>query len=389
VVLATGECYRQKIEALGIGFRAVRPDCSWVADPVVIRRMTHPRWGTIRAVRSQLLSLRESYEDTLIAAEGIDLLVGNMAAYATGIVAEKKRIPWVSAIHIPTGLFSAYDPPLIPGFPQFSKSLRGLGPKFWGPFGRSINRLASVLARPWHDLRSEIGLPPARGFNPLTESHSPLLHLALFSKWLADKQIDWPAQSVVTGFPWFDADGDAELPAMLARFLDEGEPPLVFTLGTAVVADAGPFYHHSAAAAKLLGRRAVLIAKNVRVLPAELPKGVIAFDYAPFSLLFPRAAAIIHHGGIGTTGQAMRSGRPSLIMPCAWDQPDNAERAARLGIARTIPRSRYEPRRAAAELRLLLDDPTYSLKATEIATNMRQEDGIKAACDAIELVLKR
>ena len=58
----------------------------------------------------------------------------------------------------------------------------------------------------------------------------------------------------------------------------------------------------------------------------ELPKGVVAFDYAPFSLLFPRAAAIVHHGGIGTTGQAMRSGRPSLVMPCAWDQPDNAER---------------------------------------------------------------
>ena len=84
-------------------------------------------------------SLRESYEDTLAAAEGIDLLVGNMAAYATGIVAEKKGMPWVSAMHIPTGFFSAYDPPLIPGFPGFSKGLRCLGPKFWGPFGRSVN----------------------------------------------------------------------------------------------------------------------------------------------------------------------------------------------------------------------------------------------------------
>jgi len=380
-ILATGECYRRKIEALGIGFRAVRPDCAWVADPVVMRRLAHPRWGMIRAVQVPLMSLRESYEDTLAAAEGTDLLVGNMATYATGIVAEKKGLPWVSAMHSPTLFFSAYDPPLIPGFPEFSKGLRGLGPYFWGPFGRSINWVARVLARPWHLLRKEIGLPPARGFNPLTESHSPVMHLALFSKWLADKQIDWPAQTIVTGFPWFDADGDAGLPQELIRFLDDGEPPLVFTLGTAVVADAGQFYHHSAAAAKLLGRRAVLLAKNPRVL---LPEGVVAFDYAPFSQLFPRAAAIVHHGGIGTTGLVMRAGRPSLVMPCAWDQPDNAERAARLGIARTIARNRYDPQGVAAELRLLLENRAYSQRADEIATKVRQEDGVKAACDALE-----
>ncbi len=383
-IVATGECYRRKIEALGLGFRALRPDCAWVTDPVVMRRLTHPRWGIIRVAKWHLMSLRESYEDTLAAAEGTDLLVSNMAAYATGIVAEKKGMPWVSAIHIPTGLFSAYDPPLIPGFPGFSKRLRGLGPYFWGPFGRSLNRMMTGLARPWHVLRKEVGLPPARGFNPLTESYSPVLHLALWSKWLAGKQSDWPAQTIVTGFPWFDAEDDAGLPHNLAAFLDDGEPPLVFTLGTAVVADAGQFYHQSAAAAKLMGRRAVLLVKNPRVLLRELPEGVVAFDYAPFSLLFPRAAAIVHHGGIGTTAQAMRSGRPSLVMPFAWDQPDNAERAARLGIARTIARNRYEPDRVSAELRHLLEDPAYSRRASEIATKVRQEDGVKAACDAIE-----
>jgi UDP:flavonoid glycosyltransferase YjiC (YdhE family) len=354
-----------------------------------MRRLTHPRWGIIRAVQVPLKSLRESYDDTLAAAEGTDLIVSNMAAYATGIVAEKKGMPWVSAMHIPTGLFSAYDPPLIPGFPGFSKGLRGLGPKFWGPFGRSVNRVMTVLARPWHRLRKEVGLPRTRGFNPLTESYSPVMHLALFSKWLADKQLDWPAQTIVTGFPWFDAEAGAGLPPKLASFLDEGEPPLVFTLGTAVVADAGPFYHKSAAVAERMGRRAILLVKNPRVLLPELPEGIVAFDYAPFSLLFPRAAAIVHHGGIGTTGQAMRSGRPSLIMPCAWDQPDNAERAARLGIARTITRNRYDPHRVSAELRILLDDPAYSHRAAEVATKVRQEEGVNAACDAIESLFRR
>jgi UDP:flavonoid glycosyltransferase YjiC (YdhE family) len=339
-------------------------------------------------VKVPLRSLRESYEDTLAAAEGIDLLLGNLAAYVTGIVAEKKGIPWISAMHMPTGFFSAYDPPLIPGFPEFSIRLRGLGPNFWGPLGRSINWAMRWLARPWHRLRKEIGLAPARALNPLTESYSPLLHLALFSKWLADKQRDWPAQTIVTGFPWFDADEGTQFPQELARFLDDGEPPLVFTLGSAVVADPGRFYHHSVTAVKQLGRRAVLLVKNSQILEAKLPKGVVAFDYAPFSFLLPRAAAIVHHGGIGTTGHAMRSGRPSLIMPCTWDQPDNAVRAARLGIARTISRNHYEPHGVSRELRLILDDPAYSQRASEIATKIRQEDGVKSACDVIESLIQ-
>jgi hypothetical protein len=186
-------------------------------------------------------------------------------------------------------------------------------------------------------LRQEIGLPAVGGINPLTDWCSPQLHLALFSKQLLDKQPDWPGQTVVTGFPWFDQGGRAGMSVELSRFLDDGPPPIVFTLGTAVVTDARTFYETSARAASLLGRRAVLILKDPRNRPRTLPDGVAACDHAPFSALFPRAAAIVHHGGIGTTGLAMRFGRPMLVMPCAWDQPDNAERAARLSISRTIP----------------------------------------------------
>jgi UDP:flavonoid glycosyltransferase YjiC (YdhE family) len=389
VTVGTGECYRRKIEALGIGFHALRPDCAWVADPAAVRWFAHPRWGLLRALQDVLNNLRESYEDTLAAADGADLFVGNLATFGTRLVAEHKFIPWVSAMHIPVMFFSAYDPPLVPGFPGLSRRLRSLGPRAYGSLGRSINWLAGGLAGPWHRLRREIGLAPARGPNPLTEGYSPSLHLALFSRWLADKQVDWPAQTIVTGFPWFDPDGDAELPSNLARFLDEGEPPIVFTLGTVVVADAGSFYHHSIAAAQLLGRRAVLIAKNPGDLPSELPKGIIAVDYAPFSLLLRRAAAIVHHGGVGTLAEAMRSGRPSLIMPCAWDQPDNADRATRLGIALTIGRNRYDPQRVADKLRLLLENPSFIQRASEIATMMRQEDGVSAACNAIEAVAAR
>src|SRR5206468_12856667 len=118
---------------------------------------------------------------------------------------------------------------------------------------------------------------------------------------------------------------------------------------------------------------------------AAVPDGVTACHYAPSSELFPRAAAIVHHGGIGTTGLAMHSGRPMLVMPCAWDQPDNAERVARLGIARTISRRHYRPARVAAELRRLLDDPRYARRAAEVGRQVRQAGGVRNACDALEL----
>ena len=388
VVVATGQCYRDKIKALGLGFAAVRPDSDWVTDPEMMRRYSHPRWGLIRVLQIQLRSSREAYDDTLAAMEGADLLVSMLAAYSARLVVEKTGVAWASALHIPMGLFSAYDPPLLPGLPGISMKLRFLGPTFWGPLGLLLNwGCGRLLARPWHRLRKEIGLPPAADLNPLTQGHSPKLHLALFSKRLVDKQPDWPPQTVVTGFPWFDQPGRTGLPPLLARFLDAGPPPIVFTLGTALASDPWTFYETSARAARALGRRAVLILMNSRNRPQSLPEGVVAFDYAPFSELFPRAAAVVHHGGIGITGLAMHSGCPSLVMPCAWDQPDNAERAARLGIARTIARHRYTPARVAAELHQLLDDPAYARRAKAVAEQVRQEDGVKTACQALSALL--
>ncbi len=387
VVVATGNCYRDKIEALGLGFAPVRPDSDWVADPEMMRRYSHPRWGLIRVAQWQLRSLREAYEDTLAAAAGADLLVGNLAAYAARLVAEKTGVAWASAMHIPLLFASAYDPPVLPGLPAVSKKLRCLGPNFWGPLSLFLRYGMRWLARPWHRVRKDIGLPPAADLNPLTDGRSPRLHLALFSKRLMDKQPDWSPQTVVTGFPWYDPPGSTGLPPMLARFLDAGPRPIVFTLGTALATDPGKFYETSARAARGLGRRAVLILMNPCNRPPSLPEGVVAFDYAPFSELLPRGAAVVHHGGIGTTGLAMRAGCPMLVMPCAWDQPDNAERAARLGVARTIPPHLYTPARVTAELHRLLDDPAYARRASAVGAQVRQEDGVRVACDALSGLL--
>jgi UDP:flavonoid glycosyltransferase YjiC (YdhE family) len=389
-VIATSGYYRQKVEALGIGFRPVRPDHPGPeAYQELIRRIMDQRKGSEVVIREVMMAvLRDSYEDTLAAAEGADLLVSHMLTFTTRLVAEKRGIPWASTYLQPFGFFSANDPPVLPLAPWLAK-LRFLGLTFHRLLFRCAKWRVRSWCEPWHRLRADIGLPPTKE-NPLFEGqNSPLLVLALFSKLLGDKQPDWPQQTVITGFPCYDQDGEAGMPPELLQFLDAGPPPLVFTLGSSAVSDAGPFYEHSVAAAQLLGHRAVLlVGQDARNRPATLPNDVVAFSYAPYSELFPRAVAIVHQGGIGTTAQAMRSGRPMLVMPYAHDQPDNAERLRRLGVARTITRQRYTPTRAAHELRQLLDNPAYSRRASEVGQKVRQEDGVWAACDALEGVLQ-
>jgi UDP:flavonoid glycosyltransferase YjiC (YdhE family) len=382
-IIAASGSYRQKVEALGLGFRAVRPDHpDPETAPDLMRRSMNRRTGSEFVIREYMMSvLRQTYEDTLAAAEGADLLVSHLLTFTTRLVAEKKSIPWASTFLQPLGLLSAYGPPVFPQIPVLAK-LQFLGPAFHRLLFRCGKWSGRSWFKPWYRLRADIGLPPTSDI-PLFEGNSPFLVLAMFSRLLADRQPDWPQQTVITGFPFYD--GGGELPAELAGFLGEGPPPIVFTLGSSAAEVAGPFYEHSVRAAERLGRRAaIIVGKNARRCPASLPDGVIACDYAPFSKLFPRAAVIVHAGGVGTTGLAMRSGRPMLVVPYAHDQFDNAARVARAGIARTIPRRRYAPTCVAAELRQLLDNPMYAERTLGIGERVRQEDGVRAACDALE-----
>jgi UDP:flavonoid glycosyltransferase YjiC (YdhE family) len=188
----------------------------------------------------------------------------------------------------------------------------------------------------------------------------------------------------VTGFPFYDqAEHGQEIDPDLERFLDAGTPPVVFTLGSSAVQQPGSFYHESLAAIQSLGCRAVLLIGS-NSLPGPLPVGTVAFPYAPFSKIFPRAAVIVHQGGIGTCAQALASGRPMLVVPFAFDQPDNAARLQRLGVARVIARANYTRNRAHSELEHLLTDPAYAARAIEAARKLAEENGVRAASDAIE-----
>jgi UDP:flavonoid glycosyltransferase YjiC (YdhE family) len=247
------------------------------------------------------------------------------------------------------------------------------------------------MTQPVYELRAELGLP--RGEQPLFKGqHSPTKVLALFSKVMAEPQPDWPPNSIVTGFPFYDRRdyfGETEVAKELLEFLDAGPPPIVFTLGSSAIWVARNFYLDSIAAAQALGRRALLLIGNARNMPPNpLPQGIAAFEYAPYSQVLPWAAAIVHQGGVGTTGQGLRSGKPVLVVPHAHDQFDNGNRVARLGCGRVLPRPRYNAETATRELKRLLDDSSYSEAAAKVSEIVRAERGAVVAVDEIESVLE-
>jgi len=216
--------------------------------------------------------------------------------------------------------------------------------------------------------------------------------LALYSRVMGEPQPDWPPAVKITGFAFYDGAGsEGVLPPELAAFLDAGPAPLVFTLGSAAVMHAGDFYEQSAETAEILGQRAVLlIGADDRNLPKRrLPDSICVARYAPYSKIFPRASVVIHQAGIGTTAQALRAGRPMLVMPYSHDQPDNARRVRRLGVAEVLGRKRYKARPAASLIAQLLSDDAYRIRAAEVAEKVRAEEGTVAACDALESISDR
>jgi rhamnosyltransferase subunit B len=129
---------------------------------------------------------------------------------------------------------------------------------------------------------------------------------------------------------------------------------------------AGRFYEFGARAAERLGLRAVLlIGSDARNRPRHpLPETICVAEYAPYSALFSRLPSVIHQGGVGTTAQCLRAGKPMLIMPYSHDQPDNARRMRRLKVARILQKRNFTPLRVAKKLRILLENPIYARRAS-------------------------
>ncbi len=385
-VINTWEGYREKIDGLGFEFKPLRPNVD-IDDTELHRKAMDAAKGSEFIIKELIVAnIREMYEDLLAAIDGADAFLSGEIVYAADAASRKSGVPWISTSLAPISMFSASDPSIYmqSRLMEMAWSL----PTF---FHQGMQVVMRAVMNSWlseyREFRRELGLN--EDHNPiLTDKFSPLLHLAMFSKALARPQSDWPAQTVQTGVCFYDESGTTELDPALQRFLEDGEPPLVFTLGSAAVMDAGDFFDESVRAAKELGRRAVVIYGRDQKLPSGLTDDIFAAEYAPFSLIFPRAACVVHQAGVGTTGQVLRAGVPHVIVPFSHDQPDNAARCKRAGVAEVIYRTEYNSLTAVDAISKVLGDDSYCSKASELKSIVGGEDGSRTACDAIEGVLR-
>jgi len=381
--IATTPFYKERILALGIGFQPLRPNWD-PTDGALIAQCQEIKRGPEILFRQLILPhLRDTYADLHAATEGADLMLAGELVYAAPLVAEKCELPWASVILSPTSFFSAYDPSLLVNMPALYR-LRNAG---W-LVNRVLLETGKLVNRHWwnpvRDLRRELGI--RRQCDPIfRDKFSPDLVLALFSKAFAQPQEDWPQQTIQPGFIFYDRNQESTESAELNAFLSRGDPPLVFTQGSTAVHHPGSFYETSVAAARKLNRRAVLIGTDRSTDDQDL----FRVSYASYAQVFPHAAAIVHQGGSGTTAQALRAGRPQLIVPFGWDQPDNGVRIERLGAGICLSRQTYTASSAAAALKRLLEQTSYTETAQRAQRQLSDEMSLHVACDAVETLLSR
>jgi UDP:flavonoid glycosyltransferase YjiC (YdhE family) len=381
VVMVASGAHRRTVEAAGLQLIesiGAEADAAALGHPNFwrptrgIRRISER--VVVPSLRPQIAAIESLYE------AGSTVVVGSTLALGARIACEKLHAPFVSVHLAPAAIRSLDATPHIANirhFPQLPRSTKRL--LYWY-FDRFI--ADEVLGRGLNQVRAELGLAPVR--RPLHDwLHSPMRVIGLFPSWFASPATDWPPQVRLTGFPLYDGTGPHNLPPDLERFLEQGEPPVVLTAGTGM-RHGEHFFRAAVKACTALAMRGVLISTSAEQLPAQMPPSIKAFSYAPFGVLLPRVKAIVHHGGIGTSAQALRAGIAQVVIPLAYDQTDNAARLERLGVAAVVTRREPSGSQLANALRRLFARPNLAEKLAAAARRFERDDAVENTCSLIE-----
>jgi rhamnosyltransferase subunit B len=392
VTFAVEESFRELVERLGFPVAHLAGDAIAVmnAQSLDLLRDTNPFRSVHTLVRDYIVpTTRERIEDLRAACADADLLVAPPFQVAASFIHDLTGIPLVTLTLTPVTIPSAQVNPA----PQQLGLPKALDPMVnritWGV---GLALMSAFFDPPINRIRAEYHLPPLRHWMYTGKDHwSPRTALAV-SRAFFTPPPDLPETVSVTGFLYWDTPTDWREPPELAAFFAGGTPVVAVSSGS-MSAELGPifadFYQTSVTALQQVGARALIIGAAPGSLPDPLPENALALPFAPFSAVYPRCAAIIHHGGIGTTAQGLRAGTPALIVPWGVDQFFAGAQVEAIGAGRWLQRKRYTVERATPLLDELLHQERYRKRARQIAGQIAQEDGVGALCDLLEDALER
>ncbi len=381
VTLATAEPFREMIEKAGL--RCVVHQSEEEFHGVIAHPdLWHPRKGVRLVLREVARRLQDAYDGLCEDWDPSNtLLVEHSLAFAARVYEEAHHVRAVTVHLAPSVFRSVYQMPAYAPGRDAALLPTALKRAMWSLIDRLM--IDPHIVPPLNQLRAGAGLPPiARPFQ--SWMHSPQRTIGLFPPWFGPPQPDWPKAARLTGFPLFDEADQHEMTPDLEAFLRDGDPPVVFTPGSAH-RQAEDFFTTAIDATALLKRRALLLTRYPEQLPDRLPDDVRHELYVPLSQLLPRCAALVHHGGVGTSAQGLAAGIPQLTTPMGFDQPDNATRLHRLGVSTWISRpSKFTPKRVARALDELLASDGVVQACRRWKGEIAASDPVRETCELIE-----
>ncbi|MBI1388897.1 MAG: glycosyltransferase [bacterium] len=379
-VITAPEPFRQASLDAGLQFEP-----TWQAeqyqDTINDPNLWHPRRGLRLVLKAISDSLHEAYEQLeRLYVPGETILISHTLAFATRVFEEKTGAP-AATVHLAPSVFrSDFRQPVMPNQTDLSGWPIWLKRMLWGAVDRWA--IDPYVLPALNTFRERLGLQPVyRVFKHWL--HSPRQIIGFFPDWFGEPQSDWPRQLTLTGFPLYDHGTSESLNDELEAYLEAGEPPIVFTPGSANL-HAARFFHAAAESAEMLKRRALFVTMFQEQLTDTANEYVHSVKYAPFSKLFSRCAAVVHHGGIGTCAKSFAAGVPQLITPMGFDQPDNAARVARLGTGALLEPRRVTGRHFARELERLLSSDAVADSCMFYQNAVNANNAIERACAVIE-----
>ena len=378
--------FAELVNSQGLEFWPVDVDVQGIAQSSEMRERLGG--GNFLKVMSQMakeaeLGALHAVKVGMLACQGMNLILTGLAGLYVGLaLAEKLELPLVQAYYIPFTPTRLYPSFLLPQIP-----IR---------LGGSMNRLTYHLARQvmWQGFRSadklvrekELNLPPAPFFGPYNSKFTrdnPILYG--FSPTVIPQPPDWDDPIHITGYWFLEPDENWIPPQPLVDFLQAGPPPVYIGFGSMSNSKPEETTNLVVKALAQTNQRGIILAGWGGLHTDDLPSTVFAVDSVPFSWLFPRMAAVVHHGGAGTTAAGLRAGVPSVVIPFFGDQPFWGSRVAELGVGPTpIPLRKLTVDRLTQAIQTAVSDPAMRQRSTELGEKIRAEDGIANAVAVIQ-----